>query len=163
MRGGTYREHIDHIRLHPGTAEKPITVLAYPGENPVLVGTLSLRRPAYWLIDNLDVSGDPTAGQQQSFMVKVIGGTSWTWENSEFTDTVTGANVMITGWGPASRQVSRSGATACTACPHPDGLDQPVPRRDGIGSPRDRPATSSSTTRGNPTSGSAPAPAPPPA
>ncbi len=99
VRGGTYREHIDHIRLHPGTAEKPITVLAYPGENPVLVGTLSLRRPAYWLIDNLDVSGDPTAGQQQSFMVKVIGGTSWTWENSEFTDTVTGANVMITGWG----------------------------------------------------------------
>jgi hypothetical protein len=99
VRGGTYREQIDHVRLHLGTATDPITVLAYPGENPVLVGSVSLRRPAYWLIDNLDVQGDPSAPAQASFMVKVIGGHEWTWENSEFSDTVGRANVMITGFG----------------------------------------------------------------
>jgi hypothetical protein len=99
VRGGTYREQIDHLRLHIGTPAAPITVLAYPGENPVLLGTVSLRRPAYWLIDNLDVHGDPRAHSKASFMVKVIGGYRWTWENSEFTGTVGRANVMITGFG----------------------------------------------------------------
>jgi hypothetical protein len=99
VRGGTYREQIEHVRLHVGTATDPITILAYPGENPVLVGTLSLRRPRYWLIDNLDVRGDPSARSQASFMVKVIGGHAWTWENSQFSDTVGRANVLITGFG----------------------------------------------------------------
>ncbi|MDX6360571.1 MAG: hypothetical protein QOH37_3625 [Nocardioidaceae bacterium] len=98
VRGGTYREQIDHVRLHYGTPTAPITVLAYPGENPVLVGSLSLRRPTYWLIDNLDVRGNRTA-QQAPFMVKVVGGLAWTWENSEFEGTVGRANVMITGFG----------------------------------------------------------------
>jgi hypothetical protein len=99
VRGGTYREQIDRIRIHSGTPTGPIEVLAYPGENPVLLGSVSLRRPAYWLIDNLDVRGDASARRQPSFMVKVVGGKSWTWENSEFSDTVGRANVMITGFG----------------------------------------------------------------
>jgi hypothetical protein len=99
VRGGTYREQVEHVRLHLGTAADPITVLAYPGENPVVVGSVSLRRPAYWLIDNLDVHGDPSAPAPPSFMVKVIGGHEWTWENSEFSGTVGRANVMITGFG----------------------------------------------------------------
>jgi hypothetical protein len=101
VRGGSYHETIDHIHLHAGRADKPITVLAYPGENPVLVGSISLRRPANWLIDNLDVTGDPTvpASLQPSFMVKVVGGRAWTWQNSEFTGTTGRANVMITRWG----------------------------------------------------------------
>jgi hypothetical protein len=99
VRGGTYREQIDHLRLHTGTRAAPITVLAYPGENPVLLGTISLRRPTFWLIDNLDVKGDPSVPSRTSFMVKVIGGHGWTWENSEFSDTTGKANVMITGFG----------------------------------------------------------------
>jgi hypothetical protein len=99
VRGGTYREQIDHLRLHTGTRDAPITVLAYPGENPVLVGTISLRRPAFWLIDNLDVQGDPSVPARSSFMVKVIGGRGWTWENSDFSDTTGKANVLITGFG----------------------------------------------------------------
>jgi hypothetical protein len=99
VRGGEYHENIDHIRLHAGSAGRPITVLAYPGESPVLVGSVSLRRPAYWLIDNIDVTGDPTEQPAPSFMVKVIGGHNWTWQNSEFTNTTGRANVMITGWG----------------------------------------------------------------
>ena len=99
VRGGSYHENIDHVLLHVGTADAPVTVLAYPGENPVLVGSISLRRPAYWLIDNLDVTGDPKTANPPSFMVKVIGGRAWTWQSSEFTDTVGRANVMITGWG----------------------------------------------------------------
>jgi hypothetical protein len=99
VRGGTYHEQIDHLRLHAGTPESPITVRAYPGENPVLVGAVSLSRPTDWLIDNLDVTGDPNAGTQPPFMVKVIGGRAWTWQNSEFTNTLGRANVMITGWG----------------------------------------------------------------
>jgi hypothetical protein len=100
VRGGAYHEDIDHVGLHPGTAVSPITVLAYPGENPVLVGTVSLSRPTNWLIDNLDVTGSTSArGKQPAFMVKVVGGHSWTWQNSEFTDTSGSANVMITGWG----------------------------------------------------------------
>jgi hypothetical protein len=99
VRGGTYHENIDHIFLHRGSVDRPVTVLAYPGENPVLSGSISLHRPTYWLIDNLDVTGDPNAVNPPSFMVKMIGGRSWTWENSEFTDTDGRANVMITGWG----------------------------------------------------------------
>lgn len=98
VRGGTYHEQIDHVRLHFGTPTAPITVLSYPGENPVLVGSVSLRRPTNWLIDNLDVQGDHSA-KQGSFMVKVVGGHAWTWENSDFTGTVGRANVMITGFG----------------------------------------------------------------
>jgi hypothetical protein len=100
VRDGTYREAVHHVGLHDGTPDKPITVLAYPGENPVLAGTVSLNRPRHWLIDNLDVTGDPSAsGEQPRFMVKIVGGHSWTWQNSEFSDTVGSANVMITGWG----------------------------------------------------------------
>jgi hypothetical protein len=99
VRGGEYHENLDHVRLHTGTAAKPITVLAYPGENPVLVGSVSLNRPGYWLIDNLDVTGDPTSADPPRFMVKVIGGRSWTWENSEFRDTGSRANVLVTGFG----------------------------------------------------------------
>ena len=99
VHGGIYHENIAHVRLHQGTAQSPITVLAYPGENPVLKGTVSLRRPTYWLIDNLDVTGAVHARNQASFMVKIIGGRAWTWEDSEFTDTVGRANVLITGWG----------------------------------------------------------------
>jgi len=99
VRGGSYHEQIDHVRLHSGTSQAPITVLAYPGENPVLVGNISLLRPDNWLIDNLDVTGDPSVKNQPAFMVKVIGGRDWTWQNSEFTHAVGSANVMITGWG----------------------------------------------------------------
>lgn len=99
VRGGTYHEHINRLRIHPGTATAPITVLAYPGENPVLEGSVSLNRPVYWVIDNLDVTGDPSSRNHPSFMVKMLGGRSWTWQNSEFTDTRGQANVMITGWG----------------------------------------------------------------
>jgi hypothetical protein len=99
VRGGEYRENLDHVTLHTGKSSSPITVLAYPGENPVLVGSVSLNRPTYWLIDNLDVTGDPASAHPPRFMVKVIGGRSWTWENSEFRNTVSGANVLITGFG----------------------------------------------------------------
>jgi hypothetical protein len=99
VRGGTYREQIAHVPIHYGKPGLPVTVLAYPGENPVLEGSVSLRRPLYWLIDNLDVRGDPKAAKPPSFMVKVIGGHAWTWENSEFTGTAGRANVMITGFG----------------------------------------------------------------
>jgi hypothetical protein len=99
IRGGTYRENINRLRIHAGTAAHPITVLAYPGENPVLEGSLSLNRPAHWLIDNLDVTSDPNSRNHPSFMVKVLGGRSWTWQNSQFSGTRGQANVMITGWG----------------------------------------------------------------
>ena len=99
VRGGEYHENLDHVTLHAGTEGKPITVLAYPDENPVLVGSLSLNRPNYWLIDNIDVTGDPSSAHPPRFMVKLIGGRSWTWENSEFRDTGSRANVLITGFG----------------------------------------------------------------
>jgi hypothetical protein len=99
VRGGEYHENIDHVPLHVGKAESPVTVLAYPGENPVLIGSISLHRPAFWLIDDIDVTGDPTTPDPPRFMVKMIGGRSWTWENSEFRGTTSRANVLITGFG----------------------------------------------------------------
>jgi hypothetical protein len=98
VRGGTYHETIEHVRLHLGSAKSPITVIAYPGENPVLAGSISLNRPAFWHIDNLDVTGDAHAGKQPSFMVKVLGGHAWSWRDSEFSGTLGQANVLITGW-----------------------------------------------------------------
>jgi hypothetical protein len=101
VRGGSYHETIDRFHLHQGRPDKRITVLAYPGENPVLVGSISLHRPVNWLIDNLDVTGDPgvPASGRASYMVKVVGGRGWAWQNSLFTGTTGRANVMITGWG----------------------------------------------------------------
>jgi hypothetical protein len=119
VRGGTYRERIDHVRLHFGTTTAPITVLAYPGENPVLVGTLSLRRPLYWLIDNLDVRGDPSVAHQASFMVKVVGGHAWTWQNSEFTGTGGRANVLITGFGVGEPSGFRFSGNCLHGLPNP--------------------------------------------
>jgi hypothetical protein len=123
VRGGMYHETIDHVHLHRGKPDKPITVLAYPGENPVLVGSISLRRPDNWVIDNLDVTGDPSvpASLRPSFMVKVVGGRGWTWQRSEFTRTTGRANVMITGWG----MVEPAGFNFRDNCLH--GLPQPPP------------------------------------
>ena len=51
--------------------------------------------------------------------MKVIGGRSWTWENSEFPDTGSRANVLITGLG----STSRPGSTSAGNCLH--GLPDP--------------------------------------
>jgi hypothetical protein len=118
VRGGTYHEAVDHVQLHHGSSKKPVTVLAYPGENPVLVGSISLRRPSFWMIDNLDVTGDPADHDPPSFMVKVVGGRHWTWQNSEFTGTTARANVMVTGSG-----VEPQGFTFTGNCLH--GLPKP--------------------------------------
>lgn len=119
VRGGTYHEQIEHVRLHVGSPQKPITVLAYPGENPVLAGSISLSRPAFWHIDNLDVTGDPHAGKQPTFMVKVVGGHAWSWRDSEFSGTLGQANVLITGWNVGEP----SGFTFSGNCLH--GLPKP--------------------------------------
>jgi hypothetical protein len=121
VRGGSYHEEIAHVVLHRGKPDKPITVMAYPGENPVLVGSISLRRPANWLIDNLDVAGDPSVprSRQPKSMVKVVGGHGWTWQNSDFARTTRRANVKITGWGKVEPAAFKFRANCLHDLPQP--------------------------------------------
>ena len=60
--GGTYTENvqISESSIHPGTADQPVKVLAYPGERPVVKGLLWLTNASYWHLDGINVTWNPS-------------------------------------------------------------------------------------------------------
>ena len=98
VRGGTYREQLTQVKIKDGTESRRIVVQAYPGERPVIQGVLWLWRPAYWTIDGVNVTWDPTVKVPPAQMVKVTGGKSWIWQNSEIWGARTAVNMFVTGW-----------------------------------------------------------------
>ena len=83
VRGGVYRERITSAEVGAGTSSAPVTVSAYPGEQPVLQGTLWLRDADYWTVSGLDVTWDPDTGRPSDHMVKLEGGRGWSFEDAE--------------------------------------------------------------------------------
>jgi hypothetical protein len=99
VRGGDYFERFVQIPIHRGTPNHHITVMAYPGERPVVHGQLWLRRPSYWDIDGLNVTWDPDLSPAPHQMVKVTGGVGWTWKNSEIWGSHGTTNFLVAGYG----------------------------------------------------------------
>ncbi|MBA2558856.1 MAG: DUF1565 domain-containing protein [Propionibacteriales bacterium] len=99
IRGGDYFETIVKVHVHPGTRSRPIVVLAYPDERPVVHGMVWLRQPSYWTIDGIDVTWDPKTKAARRPMVKLTGGVGWTWQNSEIWGARGSSNVLIAGYG----------------------------------------------------------------
>jgi hypothetical protein len=97
VRGGRYREDLRDIVIKPATRARPILVRAWPGEEPILEGHLTLRRPSHWTVDGLDVSW--SGGDRTQHMVTVIDGTGWQLLNSELAGAQSFANLLVYGSG----------------------------------------------------------------
>lgn len=100
VRDGTYRERVDRLALHKGTPQRPITVGAYPGEEPLVEGIVWLRGLMYWDIVGLDVTWDDDLPAPPKHMVKLTDGIGWSWRDSEMWGARAGANVLILGTEP---------------------------------------------------------------
>jgi hypothetical protein len=68
--------------VHPGTAEQPVKVLAYPGERPVVQGLLRLTNPSYWHLEGINVTWNP-GNPADDHMVQLLGGTGWRFSHAE--------------------------------------------------------------------------------
>ena len=96
LRGGTYQENVKNPAIQPGLPTSRITLAAYPGERPVLVGLLWLTRPSYWTLDGINVTwqaGNPST----SHMVKMTNGIGWVIESSELWGARSFANLLVYG------------------------------------------------------------------
>lgn len=85
VRGGTYTERamLRGSDLKAGTQSSRITVQAYPGERPVVVGLFWLSNAHYWTIDGINVTWDSNTGNREEHMVRMYGGTGWVYQNAE--------------------------------------------------------------------------------
>lgn len=95
VHGGSYEERVN-IDANPGRPDARITVAAYPGERPVIVGSLWLAGPSYWTIDGINVTWGATNSPEES-MVRLWGGTGWVFANAELWNAHSVAALMIDG------------------------------------------------------------------
>ena len=97
VRGGTYVEDIRSISIRPGTATTRVTVVAYPGERPVLQGLLWLRYASYWTFDGLNVTWNPATDKASDHMVKLTNGVGWSFKNAELWGAHSYAALLVAG------------------------------------------------------------------
>jgi hypothetical protein len=98
MRAGEYHEALVKVHVHPGTKRRPITMMAYPGEHPVVHGLVWLRQPSYWQFSGINVTWDPAVRSGTRPMVKVTGGVGWSWRDSDIWGSQGSANMVIAGY-----------------------------------------------------------------
>lgn len=96
VRGGTYRERIMSPSLRPGTPTARIQVVAAPGERPVVEGLLWLKGASYWDVRGVNVTWS-TNNSASEHMVKLTGGTGWTFTDSEIWGARSFAAVLVAG------------------------------------------------------------------
>jgi uncharacterized protein YjdB len=96
LRGGTYQENVMNPSIQPGQPASRITVAAYPGERPVIVGLLWLSKASYWTLDGVNVTWN-SANVSTQHMVKMTNGTDWVYENSELWGAHSFANLLVVG------------------------------------------------------------------
>lgn len=105
VRGGTYTEAIGW-GIVAGTATRPITLQARPGEAATISGTMTLSNAHYWRVAGLRFIHNASIQQGQS-VVTIAGGTGWRFENNLVTGSTGVANVMVIS--------SRASSTSSTA------------------------------------------------
>lgn len=102
LRGGTYAEQILNPTVAAGTAQQPIRVVAAAGERPVVQGLLWLRNASYWSFEGVNVTWDAAVNSASQHMVKMTGGTGWTFSGAELWGARSYAALLIagdaTGW-----------------------------------------------------------------
>lgn len=136
VRGGEYREQAilsGSATLAKGTPEARITVLAAPGEQPVLRGIVHLSNADWWVWDGVDVTWDDAIGDSTQHMLRFYGGVGWELRNSELSGARSYAALLIGGGASGFRvhgNVIRD--TAATNGPAQDHLVYVANARDGV-------------------------------
>jgi Protein of unknown function (DUF1565) len=95
VRGGTYTENVKPS-LAVGTASSRITVIAYPGERPIIKGLLWLSGASYWTLDGINVTWNPSNGPSDH-MVKMTSGTGWRLTDAEIWGAHSFAGILVAG------------------------------------------------------------------
>jgi hypothetical protein len=99
LRGGVYEERIggnsvNFLRVSPGLPDARVSVLAYPGERPVIRGLLWLRSPDFWTVSGVHVTwSDRNAPDEH--MVRIKDGRGWVFENAEVWGARSYANINV--------------------------------------------------------------------
>ena len=94
--GGTYAERIRSVAITGGTPQAPITVVAAPGERPVVEGLLWLKGADHWTIDGINVTWSP-ANDTNEHMVKFTDGRGWRFTNAEVWGARSFAGILVAG------------------------------------------------------------------
>lgn len=95
VRGGIYPERVAPAVV-PGESDAPVLVSAYPGESPLIQGSLSLSNASYWTVRGIDVIAN-LFGQLNGGIVRFHGGTDWRFESSNVRRSRLGSGVLVTG------------------------------------------------------------------
>lgn len=94
--GGTYVERVRNPSINPGLPGARITVVAAPGERPVVQGLFWLKGASYWTVDGVNVTwGSSNAGNEH--MVKFSDGTGWRYTNAEVWGARSFAGILVAG------------------------------------------------------------------
>jgi hypothetical protein len=96
VRGGRYVERIKNPTVVAGTATAPITVSAYPGEEPVIEGLLWLSGLTHWTISNVDVTWS-ASNLASEHMVKFSAGSNWRYTASQVWGARSYAGILVAG------------------------------------------------------------------
>ena len=104
VHGGTYVEHVAGS-LNAGTASAPIVVRAASGERPVVKGLLWLTSPTWWTFDGLSVTWDPATDTASEHMVRLFGGSNWTFKNAEVWGAHSYAGILV-GQTPSNWRIT---------------------------------------------------------
>lgn len=92
---GEFEEDLAPV-VRPGTAERPVSVVAADGATPRVRGLVRLRDPDHWDISGLGVRWRPGTAPSEH-MVKVTGGAHWTWRDAEFSGARSYAALLVAG------------------------------------------------------------------
>jgi hypothetical protein len=104
VHGGTYVEHVAAV-LHAGTASAPIVVRAASGERPIVKGLLWLTNPTWWTFDGLNVTWDAATDTASQHMVRLFGGSNWTFKNAEVWGAHSFADILV-GQTPSNWRIT---------------------------------------------------------
>lgn len=77
------------------TATNPITVMAAPGERPVLHGVINIKRPSFWTFDGINITHH--ASTDSTYLLRITDGVGWTFRNGEIWGNGRISNVLING------------------------------------------------------------------
>ena len=94
--GGTYKERLRDLELRGGSAERPIVVEPVAGERVVIEGLLWLEDADHWTVRGINVtwSGE---NRKSEHMVKLTGGTRWSFVDAEVWDARSFAAILVAG------------------------------------------------------------------
>lgn len=121
VRGGTYAERIMSPSIKAATASARTKVVAAPGERPVVEGLLWLSGASYWDISGINVTWS-SRNSGNEHMVKLTGGTGWTFTDAEVWGARSYAAILVAGsasqWTVARNYVHDTAATNGTNQDH---------------------------------------------